>query len=498
VERYDDGNQDDKFSLLGGDDEKRFRSASPWSGEEIDAERPSQTATAEEEEDEVEEEEVDFVPLQPRTLAETGLSLAFLTDLALKTIHYAGLPSAAHLTQRMALSPAIVQQILTLLADDHLCEVTSSSNMMVGNYRYRLTAAGTSRVRDALDRCRYAGPAPVTIDQYMEVMEQQRAERQQPSRQSIEDALAELVLAPPVADSLARTLHSGRCALLYGPSGNGKTSVLEAFARHLEGHVLVPFAIYAYGHIIRVFDSSVHIPVRGRGRGELSPVGADESEENGKRDERWAVVRRPAVIVGGELGQESLELAYDPVARFYQAPSHLKAQGGLLAVDDFGRQRIRPEDLLSRWLTPLERGWYSLTFHTGEKISVPFDVHLLLATNLKVELLLDQPFLRRILYKVEIPNPGPDEFEKILRWACEERSIPASDETFKYIVQRLYGNAADRPRASYTRDLLDIVGESARYDGTEPALTPESFEHAHRLFAPGRSENAVDSASQQT
>jgi energy-coupling factor transporter ATP-binding protein EcfA2 len=490
VELYGDGNQDEKFFPIGEDNEEAFPSPAPWPDDMPDNQGAwQQTATVEE------EAGIPFFPTQPRTLADTGLSIAFLTDLALKTIHYAGTPSAAHLTERMALAPAIVQQVLTVLADDHLCEVTSSSNIMAGNYRYRLTAAGISRVKDALERSRYAGPAPVTIDHYIEVMEQQREQRPRLSRQSIAEALSELVLAPPVADALARTLHSGRCALLYGPSGNGKTVLLETLARHLKGQVLVPYALYAYGHIIRVFDSTVHVPVRERGKIGLPTLGSEESENAFKRDERWVAVRRPAVVVGGELGEESLELAYDPVSRFYQSPSHIKAQGGMLAVDDFGRQRIRPEDLLSRWLTPLERGWYSLTFHTGEKVSVPFDVHLLFATNLKVELLLDQPYLRRILYKVEMPSPGPDEFKEILRKACEERSMPATEETLNYVLQRLYGNAADRPRASYAGDVLDIVVESAKYDDAAPTLTAETFEEAYRLFVPGRAESPSDIGS---
>lgn len=488
MESYDDGNQDEKLLPIGED--KGNDAGSPWAwSAEASGQASGQTATAEE------EKEIAFFPSQPRTLADTGLSRAFLTDLALKTIHYTGLTSATHMTQRMALPQGLVQEVLDLLADDHLCEVVSSSSIMPGNYRYRLTSVGVSRVQEALERCRYAGPAPVTMEQYIEVAETQRTERGGPSRQDIDDALSELVLAPEVADSLARTLHSGRCALLYGPSGNGKTLVLEAFGRHMSGQVLVPFAIYAQGHIIRVFDGSIH--VRSQERGSLGSVSADSDEpgEAARRDERWAVVRRPVVLVGAELGQESLELAYDPVSRFYQAPYHLKAQGGILAVDDFGRQRVRPEDLLNRWLTPLERGWDSLTFHTGEKISVPFDVQLLVATNLKVELLLDQPFLRRILYKVEIRSPGAAEFQEILRRACEERSITASEETLKYIVQRLYANAADRPRASYARDLLDIVVESAKYDGSEPALTPETFEKAYRLFVPGRADSASDMTS---
>jgi predicted ATPase with chaperone activity len=435
-----------------------------------------------------------LVPAQARTLPDTGLSRAFLIELALKTIHYSGQPSANHITERMCLPPAIVLELLGMLADDHLCEVVSSSNAMAGNYRYRLTGNGIDRVKDALERSRYAGPAPVTIEQYIEVMEQQRTVRPQLSRESIEAALSELVLAPEVTDNLARSLHSGRCTLLYGPSGNGKTMVLEAFARHLDGTMLVPYAIYAQGQIIRVFDSSTHVPAFGAPAATLPQAGVDEAWQSSRPDERWVVVRRPAVMVAGELSSESLELTFDPVSRFYQAPPHLKAQGGLLVVDDFGRQRIRPEDLLNRWLTPLERGWETLTFQTGEKISIPFDVHLLFATNLKVELLLDQPFLRRILYKVEIPNPGPNEFQEILRRVCEERGVAVSEEGLGHVVRRLY-EGGQRPRASHARDILDIVIESAKYDQQEPTLTPEAFERAFRLFLPGGMAEVPDSAT---
>lgn len=433
-----------------------------------------------------------LVPPQPRTLPDTGLSRAFLTELALKTIHYSGQPSANHITERMCLPPAIVLELLGMLADDHLCEVFSSSNAMAGNYHYRLTSQGMDRVKDALERSRYAGPSPVTVGQYIAVMEQQRSLRSHPSRQAIDAALSELVLAPEIADNLARSLHSGRCVLLYGPSGNGKTVVLEAFARHLEGTVLVPYSIYAQGQIIRVFDPSIHVPVLTAPTTAPLQGGADEAWETTRPDERWVAVRRPVVLVGTELSADSAELAFDPVSRFCQAPPQLKAQGGLLIVDDFGRQRIRPEDLLNRWLTPLERGWEALTFQTGEKISVPFDVHLLFATNLKVELLLDQSFLRRILYKVEIPNPGPNEFNEILRRVCQERGVSATDDAISHVVHRLY-EGGQRPRASHARDILDIVAQSANYDGQEPALTPEAFEKAFRLFLPGGMAEVPDS-----
>ena len=437
-----------------------------------------------------------LVPPQPRTLPDAGLSRAFLTELALKTIHYSGQPSANHITERMCLPAAIVLELLSMLTDDHLCEVVSSSNAMAGNYRYRLTANGIDRVKDALERSRYAGPAPVTLQQYIEVMEQQRSVRSHSSRESIEEALSDLVLAPEVTDNLARSLHSGRCMLLYGPSGNGKTMVLEAFSRHLEGTVLMPYSIYAQGQIIRVFDSSIHVPAFGVPGSTLPPTGTEEAWESHRADERWAIVRRPAVMVGGELIPECLELAFDPVSRFYQAPPQLKAQGGLLIVDDFGRQRIRPEDLLNRWITPLERGWDTLAFQSGEKISVPFDVHLLFATNLKVELLLDQPLLRRILYKVEIPNPGPNEFQEILRRVCQERGVAVSDEALSHVVHRLY-EGGQRPRASHARDIVDIVVQSASYDGEEPALTPDAFEKAFRLFLPSGMAEVPDSETYQ-
>ena len=433
-----------------------------------------------------------LLPPQPRTLPDTGLSRAFLTELALKTIHYSGQPSANHITERMCLPPAIVLELLGMLADDHLCEVFSSSNAMAGNYHYRLTSQGMDRVKDALERSRYAGPAPVTVGQYSEVMEQQRSVRSHASRESIEAALSELVLAPNISDNLARSLHSGRCMLLYGPSGNGKTVILEAFARHLEGTVLMPYSLYAQGQIIRMFDSSIHVPALAVPASTSPPGGSDDAWETARTDERWVAVRRPVVTVGGELSAESLELAFDPVSRFCQAPPQLKAQGGLLIVDDFGRQRIRPEELLNRWLTPLERGSETLTFQTGEKISVPFDVHLLFATNLKVELLLDQSFLRRILYKVEIPNPGPDEFHEILRRVCQERGVAVSDEAISHVTHRLY-EGGQRPRASHARDIVDIVVQSASYDGQEPALTPEAFEKAFRLFLPGGMGEVPDS-----
>ncbi|HEU4759218.1 MAG TPA: hypothetical protein VFT91_04465 [Dehalococcoidia bacterium] len=409
------------------------------------------------------------LPRQPRNLADLGLSKAFLTDLTLKIIHYAGTPSAAQLMRRLGLGQAIVRQILTALGEEHLVEVLSQSDLYTGNYRYRLSERGSHRAGAALERSRYAGPAPVTAEQYAEVMRRQHALRQAPGRARIKEVLNEMVLAPAVADAVARALYSGKSAILYGPSGNGKTSILERFARNLDGTALVPYAIYAYGQVIRVFDQSIHEPLEEL---EARNVTKDES----KMDRRWVLVRRPTVIIGAEIGLEALDLAYDPGSRFYQAPPHIKAQGGVLIIDDFGRQKISAKDLLTRWLIPLERGWDTLALVTGEKVSVPFSVQVLFGTNLNINQLADDALLRRILYKVKIPNPRQEDFAEILRQLARQRRVLVSDGALDYIVERLFSQPAVEPRASHARDLLDMVIESAAFDGRDPVLDRDAVD----------------------
>ena len=414
-------------------------------------------------------------PGQPRTLAEVGLSKAFLTDLTLKIMHYSGTPSAAQLMRRLGLGQNMVQQILGALQEERLCEVMSQSDLFTGNYRYRLSERGTARASEALERTRYAGPVPVTAEQYAEVMRAQAAHRETVPPGRIKAILAESVLAPEVADAVARALYSGKTMMLYGPSGNGKTRIVESYAHSLEGGVLVPYAIYAYGQVIRVFDPSIHEPLE-----ELDD--ANSARDDARLDRRWVLVRRPAVLLGSEIGPESLDVAYDPQARFYQAPPHVKAQGGVLVADDLGRQRTSPRELMTRWLISVERGWDSLSLITGEKLTIPFDVQLLFATNQPIEHLADDALLRRILYKVEMPSPGQAEFAEILRQLCRQRNVRAPDGAVERVVARLYAQAGEPPRAAYARDLLQVVIEGAAYDEREPVLDDETFERAYRLF----------------
>jgi hypothetical protein len=426
-------------------------------------------------------------PPAPRTLLDVGLSKAFLSDLTLKVIHYSGNPSVAQLTRRLGLGQVMVQQVLQTLSEERLIEVMSQSDLYTGNYRYRLSERGDARVLQALERTRYAGPAPVTAEQYAEVVRKLHSAQPELERGSVKTMLDDLVLHPETADGLGRALYSGKVALLHGPSGNGKTSILDRFGKSLSGYFLMPYAIYAYGQVIRVFDQSIHEPID-------QPEGQDVPQDDANIDRRWVLVRRPVVVLGADIGSETLDLTYDPQARFYQAPPHIKAQGGVLMVDDFGRQKLDSQELLTRWLIPMERGWDSLSLVTGEKVTFPFQMQLLFATNMKIKDLADEALMRRILYKVRIPGPKQEEFIEITRQLCQKKRILVENGALDHAVQRLYGHDGLKPQASYARDLVEIVIQSASYDGIEPVLSRESFDKAFGLFlaAEGEEEDFDD------
>ena len=423
-----------------------------------------------------EDDDDSVLPRQPRTLLDLGLSKAFLTDLLLKIVHYSGTPSMVQLTRRLGLGTSIVQALISALTEEHLIEVLSQSDLYTGNYRYRLSARGQQKVNDALERSRYAGPAPVTAEQYGEVIRRMQARPQEINRNRIKNHLQELVLSNDTTDAVARALYSGKAGLLFGPSGNGKTSILERFASDLDGFTVVPYAIYAYGQVIRVFDQSIHQS--------LDQELEDNSIKDDRIDRRWVLVKRPAIVLGAELGRESLDVAYDPQARFYQAPPHIKAQGGVLVIDDFGRQKIEPRELLTRWLIPLERGWDTLGLTSGEKVTVPFNIQILFGTNQRVRDLADDALLRRILYKVEVPNPGPAEFTEILRKLCHQKKVLVAEGALEAVVDKLFSEPKLKPRASYARDLLDMLMESASFDGRDPVLDGESFERVFNSSSP--------------
>lgn len=430
-------------------------------------------------------------PVAPRSLYETGLSNAFLIDLLLKLIHYAGTPRARDLSRSIGLMPSVTDMLLAIATKEHLCEVAASvPGSVSASYRYRLTEKGQKRAEEALARCRYAGPAPVTLEEYCRVVAAENWQRWRPSTDSLDKALATLVLDSEVKDLLRRSLASGRCTMIFGPSGTGKSQLLIALSRYVEGAVWVPQAIYAHGQIIRMYDPRVHVAVRDEDDEDadesIAGNGTDDSMASlgrvDKTDRRWVRIRRPAVIVGGEITSQSLELGYDPIVRFYQAPLHLKAQGGILVVDDFGRQKMDPKALLNRWIMAFETREDTLLLRTGESIRVPFCVNLLFSTNLDPSALADAAYLRRIPYKVYMRYPGFEQLREILRLACEEYSVAYAPEVLAQATRFLWEATHGCPSGSLSRDLVSIIVDNARLDGYAPVLTLDALALASKQY----------------
>jgi len=422
------------------------------------------------------------LPKAPTTIQETGLSASFLLELMLKVFHYVETPTAEHLARVMCVPNKIVGELLDTMKTDKLCEIVGGATYGVSTaYKFRLTEKGEARAEQALERCRYAGAAPVTLQQYERVIGDAGAQRWRPTIPAIREAFSELVLDDKTIDFLERALHSGRSLMLYGPSGNGKTHVLSEFIRHLDGEVLIPTAIYAYGQIIRMFDPMVHQRVDTEPRPDTGDGFASRLNDDGP-DRRWIRIRRPGLIVGGEFTEESLELGYDPITRFYQAPKHLKAQGGVLVVDDFGRQKVSPSDMLNRWIMALERGRDNLLLRTGESIEVPFHITILFSTNLNPSDLTDSAYLRRVPYKAFMPPADPSRFAHILRAAIQKAGFQPDDASVQAIARFLNDATGNDLSGSLARDLITIVLDNAEHEGHPPAFDVPAFELAYRQF----------------
>jgi predicted ATPase with chaperone activity len=418
---------------------------------------------------------------QPQAVEETGLDFGLLLDLCIKTIYYGGRPPVRAIASQLALTFHIVQEILNFLKQEQLCEVVGSGGLGEQNYQYALTSKGVEKTEEALTRGRYVGPAPIPFQKYVEILEKQSVKRLSADREVVERALSNLVLSERTLSSVGPAVNSGKAILLYGGSGNGKSTMARAIGEMLEGQMLVPHAIEVNGQIIKVFDSRVHLEVESRVTAERRLDEPDSSPSVGverRRDRRWIIVRRPIVMVGGELTLRDLELRYDPVSKFYVAPLQVKANGGLLVLDDFGRQLVQPRELLNRWIVPMDRGCDHLTLQTGESIEIPFDLLLVFSTNLPPAQLGDEAFFRRIPHKIEIPNPTREEFLRILEVVCRERDVPFSQEGAAYLVENHYVQAGRPQRGCHPRDLVELIEDIACYRGRDAALDPDLIDLA--------------------
>ena len=421
-----------------------------------------------------------FVP-QPQTIDETGLDFGLLLDLCIKTMYYIGRPRARVVSSQLGLSFHIVQEVLTFLKREQLCEVVGSAGLGEQNYQYTLTAKGAEKAEEVLTRSRYVGPAPVPFQKYLELLERQSMKHLGVAREDVERVLSNLVLSERTLRSIGPAVNSGKAILLYGGSGNGKSTMAKAIGDMIEGEVLVPYAIEINGQIIKVFDARTHQEI------EDSLPAERRSDENGnglpngperRRDRRWALVRRPVVMAGGELTLRDLELRYDPISKLYAAPLQVRANGGVLVIDDFGRQLVQPRELLNRWIVPMDKGSDHLTLQTGESIEIPFDVLLVFSTNLPPAQLGDEAFFRRIHHKIEIPNPTREEFMQILERVCRELDFTFSQEGASHLLEHHYAETGRPLRGCHPRDLMELVEDIARYRDRVPALEPDLIDLA--------------------
>lgn len=410
------------------------------------------------------------IPVEPENIEQTGNSFGFLVDLALKTIYFQGAMSGQRVADSIKLPfTNVVDKVLEFLRREQMTGISGSEGY-VGErgFVHVVTAKGTERVREALYRSQYTGPAPVPLEDYSAVVRAQSISRTSVDRTALAEATQHLVLEPTLLARLGPAVNSGRSIFLYGPPGNGKTTIGEAIGRLFSGDIYVPYAVDIEGQIIRVFDPLIHQQV-------ADPASAASAK---RPDARWVRCRRPMVVAGGELMLPSLDLVYDEINKHYEAPSQVKANGGMFLLDDFGRQQVRPRDLLNRWMVPLERRVDFLTLRTGKKIEVVFDVLIIFATNIAPKELVDEAFLRRIRHKIEVARPTMQNYRQIMERVCLARDVTFNEDAFDYLIQEHYLKTGRDISAVHPRDLIDQVIDIAKYRGIRPEMSRPMMDEA--------------------
>jgi hypothetical protein len=409
-------------------------------------------------------------PPPPATIEETGLHPDTLAELLLKTL-VAGEATGTALAEKLRLPYSVLDALIQHGRVEKLVEVRGATGTGTAGYRYILTDLGRDRAMQFLDLNRYVGAAPVSLAQYNAYVRACMAARPYVDRDRLATGFDQLIVNKTMFDQLGPAVNSGKSLFLYGAPGNGKTVIAEGIGRALGSEMFVPHAIDIDGQTITVFDPVNHVPLGGIDAS-TSVIAASV------HDRRWENIKRPVVVVGGELTLEMLDLTFNPIAKFYEAPIQMKANGGVFVVDDFGRQRIPPRDLLNRWIVPLESRVDFLTLHTGRKFEIPFNVLIVFATNLKPETLADEAFLRRIPYKILAKNPTIEEYCKIFELNCRKRQMAFDPVMVEFLNRKYYQPRKLQMRACHPRDLVEQVVNICRYQNREPLITRELLDAA--------------------
>jgi hypothetical protein len=414
------------------------------------------------------------LPAPPATLAETGLDVVALQELALKHVAAAGLLTGGELAQRLRLPVnGALDELVQVLRRDGYLELAGGGTAVLGltGLRLRATDRGQEQARVALDRSGYVGPAPVSARDFELVLRQHAARTYSVERASVHQALAHLVLAQTTIDRLGAGLENGGPILVYGHAGNGKTSLAASIAWMLSGGTLILYAVEIDGYILRVFDRDIHEPM---------PLPAGHSA--GELDARWVYCQRPFVRAGAELLPSALDLRFNEQQHEYDCPLQLKASGGVLLIDDLGAQRCSTGDLLNRCLEPLANGADSLTTLGGRHIPVPFTTLLVLATSGDPAVLLAEEHLRRLPCKIEVPDPTPEAFRELVLRACADAGVAADAGGLDYLYERCYTRSGRPLRAAHPSELVRMVVASARYFQVPPKLAPHLIDVAADLY----------------
>ena len=404
-----------------------------------------------------------IAPTSPQSMAAAQVEQDVLTGLVLKLAYTTSRFTTDWVAKQLHFSLHLAADVLDQLCRDALIEETMKTNQLRSHFR--ITDAGRERGEHLMELCGYLGPAPVSLASYGAMLRWQFAKTQQVTPEHVNNALSGLVLSQEAVQMAGLAVSSGRSLFVYGPSGNGKSSVGRQIQAALPGDYWIPYSLSVADTIIRLFDDQIHQRVE------------IPAEKTGTIDQRWVRIHRPLVIVGGELTLDLLDLIYSPALRCYEAPPHLKANGGVFLVDDFGRERVSPEQLLNRFITPMEHQIDYFTLRTGQKIQVPLRHVLIIATNLSLERVTDPAFLRRMGYRLHLTAPTPEEYAQIFHNYAQKRGVTPSPELIEQLLAR-YRAEGRELRACEPRDLIERSRDICRFRSKPLELTPEVLDLA--------------------